>query len=128
MLWIAVALGAAMGAPARFAMERWFVRRKMETWPYATFGANQAGCLLLGLLVGFTVTQSNSGTQGWALMFALFGTGFCGTLTTFSGWASQILDLTRGTPHWRGAAYGLVSVGVGFALATGGFVVGAALA
>ena len=104
------------------------MRRKIEGWPYGTFVANQAGALILGLLTGFTLALSNGDSQGWMLVSALVGTGFCGALTTFSGWASQILDLTRRTPYWRGAAYGLVSIGVGFALATGGFVVGAALA
>jgi len=128
MLWLAVAMGAAIGAPSRFAIERWFIRRKIEGWPYGTFAANQVGALILGVLTGVTVTLSNGDSEGWMLVTALVGTGFCGALTTFSGWASQILELTRGIPHWRGAAYGLVSVAVGFALAVGGFVVGAALA
>jgi len=128
MLWLAVALGAAIGAPSRFAIERWFVRRKLEGWPYGTFVANQVGALVLGVLTGITLTLSNDGSEGWLLVSALVGTGFCGALTTFSGWASQILELTRGIPHWRGAAYGLTSIVVGFGLATGGFVVGVALA
>ncbi|NQU36720.1 MAG: CrcB family protein [Actinobacteria bacterium] len=128
MLWIAVALGAAIGAPTRFAIERWFVRRKIEGWPYGTFVANQSGALVLGVLTGFTLTLANGDSEGWMLVSALVGTGFCGALTTFSGWASQMLELTRGLPHWRGAAYGLASVGVGFALATAGFVLGVALA
>lgn len=128
MLWLAVALGAAIGAPTRFAIERWFVRRKIERWPYGTFVANQVGALILGVLTGVTLTLSDGDSEGWMLVSALVGTGFCGALTTFSGWASQILELTRGIARWRGAAYGLVSVVVGFGLATGGFVAGAALA
>ena len=128
MLWVAVALGAAIGAPTRFAIERWLVRRGIDDWPYGTFAANQIGALILGLLTGFTLALPDGNSQGWMLVSALVGTGFCGALTTFSGWASQILELTRGIPHWRGAAYGLVSVVVGFALATGGFVAGQALA
>ncbi len=128
MLWFAVALGAAIGAPTRFAIERWFVRRDIKGWPYGTFVANQVGSLVLGLLTGFTLAIANGDSQGWMIVSALVGTGFCGALTTFSGWASQILELTRDLPHWRGVAYALVSVMVGFALATGGFVVGQALA
>ena len=47
-LGLAVALGAAVGAPLRVAIER----RTAALWPWGTLLVNVLGSALLGLLVG----------------------------------------------------------------------------
>jgi CrcB protein len=107
-----VALGAAVGAPARFVVERLLA----GAWPWGTFLVNVVGSAVLGALVGV------AGTTGAAA--ALVGVGFCGALTTFGGYAAQVLDLavdpaaSRGRRAARSTGYALLSVVVCVAVAT----------
>ncbi len=127
MFWIAVAVGAAAGAPTRFAIDRWFVRRGYLFWPYGTFVVNLAGSLILGLLTGISASIASAESQTWLLFTTLVGTGFCGALTTFSGWVAQIAEASTDHPNWRGSVYALTSVVFGFGLASLGYVIGQAL-
>jgi CrcB protein len=79
-----VALGAAVGAPLRFFVER----RLSSAYPWGTFSVNLAGSLVLGVLLGGLHGLGESAS--WVL--ALVGVGFCGSLTTFGGFAAQVLD------------------------------------
>jgi len=72
---IAVALGAAIGAPARYFTD-WYIQSRTESaFPWGTLTVNVVGSLALGALVG----AGASGT-----LAALAGVGFCGALTTYS--------------------------------------------
>ena len=72
-----VALGAALGAPLRFALAS---ALDTERFPRGTFLVNVVGSFLLGLFV-------EAGATGHWL--ALLGTGFCGGFTTYSAFAVQ---------------------------------------
>lgn len=86
---LAVALGAGVGAPARYAIDHWVSARTI-TWldsprvwarlPWGLMTVNIAGSLLLGIVLG-----SATGTTRY-----LLAAGLCGTFTTFSsfGWQS----------------------------------------
>lgn len=88
-----VALGAAVGAPARL-----LAARLLDATTYrGTLVVNLLGSALLGALVGH-------GVDGNAL--ALVGTGFCGAFTTYSAVAVQSVD--RGGR--AGALYALATV------------------
>jgi len=87
-----VALGAAVGAPVRFLVER----RLAGAYPWGTFAVNVAGSAVLGGLVAV------AGTSSSAAAVALVGTGFCGALTTFGGFAAQVLDLATAAPSASG--------------------------
>lgn len=127
LTWFALALGAAIGAPTRFAVDRFFVRRKGTDFPFGTLTVNLVGSFILGLLTGVTVSLAIGESNDWKLVVALIGTGFCGSLTTFSGWTSQIFDLSRLPVRWTGTFYGLGSVICGFALASIGYALGSLL-
>ena len=88
MTALLVAVGAALGAPARLLAARGLDGRT----PWGTLLVNLLGSALLGWLVGH-------GVEGRPL--ALLGTGFCGAFTTYSAVAVQ--SVNRG--GWRGAAY-----------------------
>lgn len=124
MLWLAVAAGAAVGAPTRFAIDRVTLARFGKRWPYGTFVVNSVGSFILGVVTGLIAGSATGDSAGWKLVSALVGTGFCGALTTFGGWSSQIIELSRGPSVWRGTAYAAVSIAVGLTLASVGYVFG----
>lgn len=82
MTWLLVALGAALGAPLRFA----WAQLLDDEWPVGTLLVNALGSFLLGLC-------SVLALSGQAM--ALVGTGFCGGLTTYSAFAVQTHERGR---------------------------------
>ena len=72
-----VILGAAIGAPARCALDQYI--RKFTTKPYGIFAVNVLGSFLLGLTF-----QSSEHTKD------LFAIGFAGAFTT---WSTFMLDI-----------------------------------
>jgi fluoride exporter len=105
-----VALGAAVGAPVRFLAGHWLDRRLH----WGTLLVNLAGSFVLGALAGAAVDGH---------VYALWGTGFCGGLTTYSAFSVQAV---RGGPR-LGASYVVVSVAGCLAMATLGHLVATAL-
>jgi len=102
-----VALGAAIGAPLRFAVA---TRLDEERFPRGTALVNIVGSFLLGLFVA-------AGATGHWL--ALLGTGFCGGLTTYSAFAVQ----THRLGPARGTTYAVVTIGLSLAACALGVVV-----
>lgn len=90
-----VALGAAIGAPTRYLLGHFLDRG----WHYGTLIANIAGSFILGALLAHTHDTA---------AVALWGTGFCGGLTTYSSFAVQS---TNAGPR-RGAVYVVVTLGL----------------
>lgn len=72
-----VILGAAIGAPARFAIDQYI--RKFSTKPYGIFLVNILGSFLLG----FTFNSTEH-------LHDLFAIGFAGAFTT---WSTFMLDI-----------------------------------
>jgi CrcB protein len=81
-----VAVGAAVGAPLRYLVDRAIQARHDSVFPWGTLAVNVAGSLLLGVLVGFSAD---------AAVLALAGTGFCGALTTYSTFSYETLRLAQ---------------------------------
>ncbi len=107
-----VALGAAVGATARF----WVAHHLDGRTPWGTLVVNVAGSLVLGMLVGSAATAD---------AMALLGTGFCGGLTTYSAFAVQTRDRAR-NGRLAGSAYAVATVVLALAACTLGFVLGQA--
>ena len=103
-----VALGAAVGAPARLALGRALDR----TTHWGTLLVNLLGSALLGWVVGHGVGEDAA---------ALVGTGFCGAFTTYSAVAVQ--SVNRG--GWKGLAYAAGTVLGCLAVAWVGYSLGA---
>ena len=125
LAWVAVVLGAAVGAPLRYAVER----RLTGSWPQGTFVVNVAGSAVLGALVGWASMRDADSS---ATLVALVGTGFCGSLTTFGGYAAQVLDLAVGgagqdRPARAAVVYATASVVVCVAVAALGYLASTAM-
>jgi len=81
---VAVALGGAAGAAARYALGLAFGDRP-GSFPWTTFAVNITGCLALGVLVTGLVELS----APHRLLRPALGTGVLGGYTTFSTYAEQ---------------------------------------
>lgn len=90
-----VALGAALGAPARFLIDNRF--RKYSDHPYGIFFINITGSFLIGLTL--------DSTEKWHDFLAI---GFIGSFTT---WSTFMLDLYLGfeLKRYRAAAINLIA-------------------
>ena len=66
-----VSIGAILAAILRWQVSQIFI-------------VNLIGCFLLGLINGLPISKKYK---------SIFGFGFCGSLTTFSGWSLQLFQL-----------------------------------
>ena len=82
MNWICVFLGGGAGSLCRYLLSQ-LITSPASRWPWATWTANMAGCLLIGLLTGYLGRRSDA---WWALLLV---TGFCGGFTTFSTFMNE---------------------------------------
>ncbi|MDO5681821.1 MAG: fluoride efflux transporter CrcB [Propionibacteriaceae bacterium] len=113
-----VALGGAIGAPARFWIDGEIKRLAGDRWPLGTMFVNIVGALVLGLVAHAVYAGA---LAGWFL--PLLGTGFCGALTTFSTFSYDTYALIS-RRAWGTA---VTSVVVTLALGVGAFALGWAL-
>lgn len=95
MSYILVALGAALGAPARFLVDQYF--KKFTDHPVGTFTVNIFGSFLIGLTF--------ASSARWHDLLAI---GFAGAFTT---WSTFILDLYLGFElrHYKKIAINLTA-------------------
>ena len=117
-LAMAVVFGGATGASLRYLVDTWALSKWGTSWPWGTWIVNVTGSLLIGALLGTTLS---SDLPQWVRL--MLATGFCGALTTFSAFALQVLDLSespsaaavglKGGFSWRGVLYALSSVATG---------------
>ncbi len=107
--FIAVGLGAAIGAWARWGLSAW-LNPRLVFFPLGTFAANAIGGFLVGIAVACFVRHPEL-SPAWRL-FAV--TGFLGGLTTFSTYSAEVIVLIeRGELLWAlgvAAAHLLVSL------------------
>ena len=116
MTVLLVALGAAVGAPLRYVVDRVVQRRTDSAFPWGTLTVNLAGSLLLGLLVG----GAAAGGVSEAVLLAV-GVGLCGAFTTYSTFGYETVRLVGDGSSWLALANALVSVLLGLACGWAGF-------
>jgi CrcB protein len=114
MTLLLVAIGAMVGAPARFLLDRTVQARHHGPLPLGTLAVNILGSGLLGGLAGASASHS---------MLALAGTGFCGALTTFSTFGYETARLAERELRAMAALNVGLSLIAGLAAAYGGFAV-----
>jgi fluoride exporter len=113
-----VIVGAAVGAPVRYLVDRAVQARLDSVFPWGTFAVNVAGSLILGVLVGGALPAG---------VHALIGPGFCGALTTYSTFGYETIRLVEGNARRYAVLTAVVSVGAGLGAAFSGFAVAQAL-
>jgi fluoride exporter len=86
-----IGTGGFLGSISRFLASRYFQNNFPSAFPIGTFFVNITGCLLIGLIYGFS-ERSSLLTPGWKLFLTV---GFCGGFTTFSTFANENLALLR---------------------------------
>ena len=118
-----VALGGALGAMARFALNV-FMQRDVA-FPWGTLGANLLGCLVMGMLAYLIAHSTWFNEAGfipdqYRLLFAI---GFCGSFTTLSTMVMELNTLLQRNELFFSFTYlfatlvgGFVCFYVGFAI------------
>jgi CrcB protein len=86
-LWIA--LGAIVGASARYFLSLLIARDFSSVFPYGTLLINVTGSLLVGFFLVFS-TERVLIDPRWRLLVVI---GFCGSYTTFSSYAYESFAL-----------------------------------
>ena len=121
MHWFLVALGGALGALSRYALDR-AVAAYIGPTVLGIFLINITGSFLLGVFV--TAYDANGWPMSTRLLIAV---GFFGSYTTFSTLTVASIQLAQNGDLARAALNIVGSVVVGLAAAFAGILVGRAL-
>ncbi len=117
-LWIA--LGAVVGASARYFLSTYIGRHFSTVFPYGTLLINITGSLILGFFLVYASERVLLDPR-WRLLVAV---GFCGSYTTFSSYAFESFALME-QGQWLLMGLNVLSSN---ALCLAGVLAGAALA
>jgi CrcB protein len=121
---VGVALGGAVGASARWLLDRFVEERSDSIFPWSTFTINVTGCFLIGILTEQLVDRHH--IPAWIRIGLIVGV--LGGYTTFSTFSQEALSLFE-TPHDVPVAltYAAGSVAAGILAVYVGVILGRAL-
>lgn len=117
MHFLAVALGATVGAWLRWLLGLW-LNRHADMLPLGTLTANMIGGYLVGLLLG-VVAAHPEWPQFWRLLLV---TGFLGGLTTFSTFSAEVVGFVEEGRLGMALSYAGISLAGSLALTFLGLV------
>ena len=92
-----VGVGGAIGAVLRYLVGEWMP----DGFPWGTLAVNLAGSLLLGILVGMSLS---------AEMGLLLGTGIMGAFTTMSAYSVDLIELFENSEYGPAIGYLLLTL------------------
>jgi fluoride exporter len=115
-----VALGAAVGAPLRYLVDRAVQGCHDSLFPWGTFAVNVTGSLILGVLVGGAAAVPDG-------VATLLGTGLCGALTTYSAFGFETIRLIEDRAGFYATANAVASIVAGLGAAFVGIAVAEAI-
>ena len=115
-----ISLGAIFGANLRYILSKTIVRLSTTTFPYGTLVINVSGSLIVGFFLVWT-TERVFANPLWRWLVAI---GFCGSYTTFSGYAYETMAYFE-QGHWSLFAANVLSNNL---MCLGAIVVGAIIA
>jgi CrcB protein len=104
-----IGTGGFLGSISRFLASRFMQNNFPSAFPFGTFFVNVTGCLLIGVIYGFS-ERSSLLTSGWKMFLTV---GFCGGFTTFSTFANENLALLRDGDFFHFLIYTGLSVFLG---------------
>jgi fluoride exporter len=118
-VFLAVAVGGALGALSRYGLMTLVERRTLTVFPWDVFVVNISGCFLVGIVVSALVDRHDA--PAWLRVGLVLG--FIGAYTTFSTFAQDLYDLKLEREYLLAAAdlAGSVVLGV-LAVAAGTWV------
>jgi CrcB protein len=122
-----VAIGGALGAMARFALN--VILQRDIAFPWGTLGANLLGCLAMGVIAELVASAAWFNEAGiipdqYRLLFAL---GFCGSFTTMSALVMELHTMLQRSEILNSFAYLMATMIGGFACFYIGFLLTRAL-
>ena len=85
-----VFIGGGLGSSLRYLIGK-SLNNHTTTFPWGTFIANLLGCLLIGIILGWSLQKAKL-SESYVLLLA---TGFCGGFTTFSAFSNESLNLLK---------------------------------
>lgn len=97
-----VFIGGGLGSCLRFAFSLWMNADQIKWIP--TLAVNLIGCLLLGCILAL-----NDKSQLQESLFLLLAVGFCGGLTTFSTFSTELYFLIKQAAYTQAILYFLLS-------------------
>jgi fluoride exporter len=106
-----VAIGGALGASARYGVDRLIEPRSSSVFPWSTFAINVTGCFVIGVLTAVLVERQH--LPAWVRVGLVVGV--VGGYTTFSTFAQEALEL--GEVHHVAIAFAYVAASVLLGLA-----------
>jgi len=121
MTYLAISIGAVLGANARFLLGGWVLDRMGSEFPNGTLLINVSGSLAIGLLYALI---ERHGAPDWVRPLLIVG--FLGAYTTFSTFSLDTLALAERGAWLAAATYIVASVVASLAAVWAGVTVGAA--
>src|ERR1700739_309163 len=101
VMYLAVALGGALGTVGRYFISGVVANAFGETFPWGTLNINITGSFVIGFFGTLTAPDGRLMVSGTTRQFVMVG--LCGGYTTFSSFSLQTLNLMRGG-EWAPAA------------------------
>jgi CrcB protein len=138
--FLLVFVGGAVGAPARYLIDRFVQRWRNSVFPWGTLTVNLIGSFVLGVLIGAgsgasgpPTGQDTSGLLAalggpGGIVTTLAGTGFCGALTTFSTFGFETVRLLEEGSLLEAALNAAASLVLGLIVAFAGYTLALNLA
>ncbi|MFB9238874.1 fluoride efflux transporter CrcB [Plantactinospora siamensis] len=117
-----VALGAAIGAPLRYLVDRAVQARHDSAFPWGTLAVNVGGSLILGVLIGGAAAGGVPGS-----VVTLLGTGLCGALSTYSTFGYETVRLFEDGDRFHALLNVVASVVAGLGAAFAGVTLAEAI-
>lgn len=119
MIYVAISIGAVLGANARYLLGGWINQLLSGSFPYATLAINVSGSLVIGVVLGLAADRVVP--WWWRPGIAI---GFLGSYTTFSTFSYETLNLLQEGSYVAAFA----NMGVSLALALGAVALGVVIA
>lgn len=122
MILLLVMVGAAVGAPTRWLLDRTIQSRHDSVFPWGTWTINVTGSFVAGGILAAAAAGAVPKE-----FVALAGTGFCGGFTTFSTFGYETIRLAEEGARFDAIVNIVASLAVGLLAATAGWSITQAL-
>jgi CrcB protein len=114
--FILVGAGSMVGGISRYCLTLLTQGFSVFSLPYGTLISNTAGCLIIGLIAGFSGKTELLSSE----MRLLLATGFCGGFTTMSSFVYELGQMVQDKELYYASSYFVATLaGAGLAFIAG---------